>query len=86
MSLSDSMDSAATRLQAKAENVTGVEKSAEQTHGAADRMETTAQFLREHGAKEMMAEIEAVVKAHPGKSLLAAAAVGFLAARALRSD
>jgi ElaB/YqjD/DUF883 family membrane-anchored ribosome-binding protein len=53
-------------------------------HGAADSLASTARYVREHQAKEMVGHVEALIRVHPGKSLLAAAAIGFVAGRALR--
>jgi ElaB/YqjD/DUF883 family membrane-anchored ribosome-binding protein len=55
-------------------------------HGAADSLASTARYVREHQAKEMVGHVEGLIRAHPGKSLLAAVAIGFVAGRALRRD
>jgi hypothetical protein len=39
-----------------------------------------------HGARQIMADLRDIAKAHAGKALIAAVAVGFLAARELRAD
>ena len=55
-------------------------------HTAADKLETTADYVREHDVRDMMGDVEQFVKSHPGQSLIAAAAVGFLVGRAFRSE
>jgi hypothetical protein len=55
-------------------------------HGTADKVGAGAQYVRSHGAKELVADIEGLVKRHPGKSLLVVAALGFMAGRALKRD
>ena len=37
---------------------------------AADRLSTTADYMRTHDAKRMMADVETVVKNNPGPALL----------------
>jgi ElaB/YqjD/DUF883 family membrane-anchored ribosome-binding protein len=54
--------------------------------GAAERVEATADYIREHDAREMLDSVQGYVRKNPGVSLAAAAVVGFLAARALRHD
>ncbi len=55
-------------------------------HDAADRVDATARYLKKHSAKEMASDLGELVRAHPGKSLLVAAAAGFIVARAFRSS
>jgi ElaB/YqjD/DUF883 family membrane-anchored ribosome-binding protein len=55
-------------------------------HGAADSLASSARYVREHQAREMVSHVEELIRMHPGKSLLVAAAVGFVAGRALRRD
>ena len=55
-------------------------------HGAADTLASTARYVRDHKTNEMFAQVEGLVRAHPGKSLLAAAVIGFMAGRVLRRD
>ena len=47
---------------------------------------TTADYVRTHDAKRMMADVETVVKNNPGPALLVAAAFGFVLGRALTRD
>lgn len=62
------------------------EKTSALAQGAAERVEATADYLREHDASEMVEGVQGYVRKHPGVSLAIAAVVGFLAARALRND
>ena len=55
-------------------------------HDAADKVEATAQYVRQHDVQDMMADLENLVRRHPGQSLIAAAAVGFLLGRAFKID
>lgn len=55
-------------------------------HSAADRVEAVASYLQAHDTKQMMADVENVVRRNPGPSLLVAGALGFLIGRAFRSN
>ena len=55
-------------------------------HVAAERLSTTADYMRSHDAKRMLADVERVVKNNPGPSLVIAAAFGFVIGRALTRD
>jgi ElaB/YqjD/DUF883 family membrane-anchored ribosome-binding protein len=52
----------------------------------ADKIESTARYLREHDTNDMVAGMESMVRRNPGASLCAALAVGFLIGSALRRD
>jgi ElaB/YqjD/DUF883 family membrane-anchored ribosome-binding protein len=78
---------AADKLESAAETLHDrVNRFGEIGHDTADRVDATARYIRKNGAKEMVSDVGELVKAHPGKALLVAAAVGFLAARALRGS
>ena len=51
---------------------------------AVDQFNSTAGYLREHDVKEMADDLNSWVKSHPAQALIAAAAVGFVAAAFLR--
>ena len=55
-------------------------------HSAAEKVDAVAGYLQGHDTKQMMADVQAIVKKNPGPSILIAAAVGFLIGRALRND
>jgi ElaB/YqjD/DUF883 family membrane-anchored ribosome-binding protein len=78
---------AADKLESAAETLhERVNRFGEIGHDTADRVDATARYIRKNGAKEMASDVGDLVKAHPGKARLVAAAVGFLAARALRGN
>jgi ElaB/YqjD/DUF883 family membrane-anchored ribosome-binding protein len=58
----------------------------EMAHSTAEKVEAVATYMEGHDTRQMMAEMEAVVKRNPGPSLLIAAAFGFLMGRALRNN
>jgi ElaB/YqjD/DUF883 family membrane-anchored ribosome-binding protein len=55
-------------------------------HATADKIQSAADYLREHDARAMMDDFEGLVRRYPGQALAAAAVVGFLAGRALRNS
>jgi ElaB/YqjD/DUF883 family membrane-anchored ribosome-binding protein len=53
-------------------------------HDGAKKVAVAARYMRDRRPKDVVADVEEVVRAHPAKALLAAAAVGFMAARVFR--
>jgi ElaB/YqjD/DUF883 family membrane-anchored ribosome-binding protein len=80
----DKLKSTASRIHEKADKLPGGDKVAGFAHCAADKLQATADYVREHDAQAMMAEVEGYVRKHPGRSLLAATAAGLLIGRAFR--
>jgi hypothetical protein len=56
------------------------------THGAADKLDATADYVREHDAGAMYSDIKALIKRNPGPAMIGAAILGFLVARTLSRD
>jgi len=83
-SAASSLQSAATTLHQKADS--SVQAAGNVAHSAADKLEAVAGYMRDNDTKQMMADVEEVVKKNPGRSLLVAVAIGFLAGRALRNN
>ena len=80
------LDKAAATLHEKAESLPGGEKVASLAHATAEKLSSTADYVREHDVNRMMADVETLVKNNPGPSLLAAAVIGFLVGRAFSSN
>lgn len=80
------LEQAASALHDKAESLPGGEKVSSLAHATAEKLNSTAEYVREHDVKRMMADVETLVKNNPGPSLLAAAAIGFLVGRAFSSN
>ena len=80
------LEQAASALHDKAESLPGGEKVTGLAHATADKLSSTADYVREHDVNRMMADVETLVKNNPGPSLLAAAAIGFLVGRAFSSN
>ena len=76
---------AASALHENADVLPGGEKVANIAHSAADKLSGTADYVRERDVNGMMADLERLIKANPGPSLVAAAVLGFLVARAFSS-
>jgi ElaB/YqjD/DUF883 family membrane-anchored ribosome-binding protein len=82
----DALQSAAATLHEKAEGLPGGETVKGVAHSAAEKLESTAGYIREHDVRAMLSDVEDIVKRNPGPSLLIAVAVGFLIGRAFRED
>jgi len=82
----EKLEGAASALHEKADQLPGGETVAGLAHSAADKMHSTAEYVREHDVQGMMSDVESFARKHPGQSLLAAAAVGFLIGRSFRSE
>ncbi len=75
------LESAASAINTKAETVSGMAQS------TASKLNSTAEYLRGNDVKAMMTDLEDVVRRNPVPAMVAAAVIGFLAARALsRND
>ena len=80
------LETTAQALHDKADSLPGGEKVASLAHSTADKLSSTADYVRQHDVKSMMADVEQLVRNNPGASLLAAAVLGFLVARAFSSN
>ena len=82
----DGLDTAASALYDRADDLPGGETVRNVARATADRLSTGADYVRSHDAKRMMADVESFVKSNPGPALAVAAAFGFLLGRALSRD
>jgi ElaB/YqjD/DUF883 family membrane-anchored ribosome-binding protein len=80
------LEKAASALHEKADSLPGGEKVSSLAHATAEKLSSTADYVREHDVNRMMADVETVVKNNPGRSLLVAAVIGFLVGRAFTSN
>ena len=76
------LGSAASAVRDRADQLPGGPKVQQFAHAAADGLNTTADYVRSHDAKHMLADVKGVVKNNPGPSLIIAAAFGFMLGRA----
>jgi ElaB/YqjD/DUF883 family membrane-anchored ribosome-binding protein len=77
---------AASALHQKAESLPGGGKVTSLAQATADTLSSTAGYVRDHDVNRMMADVETLVKNNPGRSLLAAAVIGFLLGRSFSSN
>ena len=80
------LDKAAGVLHERAENLSGGGKVASLAHATADKLSSTADYVREHDVNRIMGDVGTFVKNNPGPALLAAAVIGFLAGRLFSSN
>jgi hypothetical protein len=81
-SVARDMDSAASTLHDQAETLPGGERVVNAAHTTADAMEAAAEFVRDHDVETMIDDARQLVRRRPGATLLVAAALGFVLARA----
>jgi hypothetical protein len=84
-SAASTLDNAAAGIRARAESLPGGRQVGQFANQAADKIGATAEYLREHEVKDMMADLQSFIKAHPAQALIGAVVVGFLAGRSARS-
>jgi ElaB/YqjD/DUF883 family membrane-anchored ribosome-binding protein len=82
----DALENAASTVHKTAESLPGGETVRSMAHSTAEKLESTAGYIREHDVKAMFSDVENVVRRNPGPSLLIAAALGFLIGRAFREE
>jgi len=80
------LDKAAAALHGKADSIPGGENVTHFAHAAADKLSSTAEYVRGHDVNRMMSDVETLVKNNPGPSILVAAVIGFLVGRAFTSN
>jgi ElaB/YqjD/DUF883 family membrane-anchored ribosome-binding protein len=80
----DAMHQASESLHHTARNLPGGDRVAGMAHTAADQLDSAAGYIAEHDAQEMLAEAGSWLKRHPGKSVVIAAALGFVVGRSFR--
>jgi hypothetical protein len=73
--------SAAASLHGHAEELPGGQRVAGFAHSAADKLNLTANYIRDHDVSAMVEDVKALVKKNPVPALLGAAAIGFLVAK-----
>ena len=82
----DGLDTAASAIHERADDLPGGVRIRNFARATADRLNTSADYVRSHDAKRMMADVETFVKSNPGPTLVAAVAFGVLLGRALSRD
>jgi ElaB/YqjD/DUF883 family membrane-anchored ribosome-binding protein len=82
----DGLETAALAVHDRADDLPGGDTVRNFARATADRLSTSADYVRSHDAKRMVADVETFVKSNPGPALVVAAAFGFLLARSLSKD
>ena len=82
----DGLATAASAIHNRADDLPGGDKVRNFARATADRLNSGADYVRNHDAKRMISDVETSVKSNPGPALLASAVFGFLLARALSRD
>ena len=80
------LGSADSAVRERADQLPGGPKVQQFAHAAAERLSTTADYVRSHDAKHMLSDVKRVVKNNPGPSLVIAAAFGCMLGRALTRE
>ena len=80
------LGSVASAVRDRVDQLPGGPKVQQFAQAAAERLSTTADYVRSHDAKRMLSDVERVIKNNPGPSLVIAAAFGFVLGRALTRD
>ncbi|MDP8988679.1 MAG: hypothetical protein M3N41_01190 [Acidobacteriota bacterium] len=83
VSAAGALHSAATSLH---ENASKLPNGPDLAHSAAEKVDAVSGYLQGHDTKQMMADVEAMVKKNPMPSLLIAGGLGFLIGRTLRNN
>lgn len=78
-SAAGALDQTASSLHSGGDKLSGV------AHSAADKIQATADYVRTTDLKGMADDVQNLVKRYPGQALAAAAILGFLVARGMRS-
>jgi hypothetical protein len=74
----------ASALHQRADRLPGGQKVSGLVHSAAEGMEATADYVREHDLQGMVTDVKHCVRKYPGQALLTALVGGFLIGRAFR--
>lgn len=78
----EGLGSAAEKMRARAGEESGMRATAQEK--AAEAMDKTAGYLREHDSQELMHDLEDYVKAHPLQAAAGALVAGFVLAKIVR--
>jgi ElaB/YqjD/DUF883 family membrane-anchored ribosome-binding protein len=85
------LDAAAGKLSSTADSLrnragVGEDKVSQLATTAADKLDATARYFRDHHTRDMVSGVESLVRQNPGASICAALAIGFLIGTAMKRD
>ncbi len=81
--VAERLETAASTIEEGAGRIPGGQKVKEVAQAAADRLSTTADYVRSHDVKRMISDVDTAVRNNPGPALLIAAVLGFMLGRAV---
>ena len=83
----DGLANAASGLHASADDLPGGETVAKFAHGAADKLASSATYIRSNDLNDVVDDLKGLVKNNPIPSLVTAIAIGFILGRSMsRND
>ena len=82
----DGLDTAASALHDRADDLPGGDTVRNFARSTADRLSSSAEYVRRNNGKRMASDAETFVRNNPGPALVVAAAFGFLLGRAFSRD
>jgi len=85
-SAASGLEEAASTLHHRADHLPGGPRITDMAHAAADKLDSTAAYVRRNDFNSMVSDAGGVVKKNPGPSLLIAAGLGFALGRAFSHD
>jgi ElaB/YqjD/DUF883 family membrane-anchored ribosome-binding protein len=74
------LDATASTLHSRGDQLSGA------AHSAANKISATAEYVRQTNLKGMAEDVQDILKRYPTQTLVAAAVLGFLVARAFRGN
>jgi ElaB/YqjD/DUF883 family membrane-anchored ribosome-binding protein len=78
--IASTLDRTASSLHEKGET------AARAAHTTADKLQSTAEYVRQHDVQAMMGDVQELAKRYPGQCLAAAVGIGFLLGRLFRNS
>ncbi|NOT25660.1 MAG: hypothetical protein HOP16_06105 [Acidobacteria bacterium] len=80
------LETAASAIHRGADDLPGGDRVRSFARATADRLSTSADYVRRNDTRRMMSDVKTLVTSHPGPALVVSAMLGFLVARSLSRD
>lgn len=80
------LETAASAIHRGADDLPGGDRVRSFARATADRLSTSADYVRRNDTRRMMSDVKTLVTSHPGPALVVSAMLGFLVARSLSHD
>jgi ElaB/YqjD/DUF883 family membrane-anchored ribosome-binding protein len=78
------LESVGDAVRGQADRLTGAAQ--EWSHSTAQTLDRTAQYVRQRSVRQMLSDVETLVKNNPIPSVVGAVVMGFIVGRAVRRD